>query len=475
MRKILSLALLLTGLAFAQPYDLVIAHGRVIDPETKLDAVRNVGIRGGKIAIVTPEELTGNETIEARGLVVSPGFIDLHSHGQDDENYGYKARDGVTTALELEVGVWPVRPWYAARERKARINFGASSGHIPATMAVLHDTGVFLPRDAAVNAAATPAQQKEIRAGVEQGLRDGALGIGFGIAYMPKTPREQIFDLFSVAAEWKRPCFVHMRYNGTGEPGVVDAVQEVISDAAATGAPLHIVHITSMALRQTAFCLRLIDGAKSRGVDVTTEAYPYTAASTALESAVFDEGWQDRLGIGYDDVQWAATGERLTQETFAKYRQQGGWAIMHMIPEEVVRQALSDPGVMIASDGRLQNGTGHPRSAGTYARVLGHYVRDVHTLSLTDAIARMSLLPARRLEAACPAMKNKGRIQRGADADITIFDPKTVSDKATFEKPAQYSEGIPYVLVGGVAVVRDGRLVEGACPGKGIMAGPAEK
>ncbi len=470
MPKILSLALLLTGLAFAQPYDLVIAHGRVIDPETKLDAVRNVGIRGGKIAIVTPEELTGNETIEARGLVVAPGFIDLHSHGQDDENYGYKARDGVTTALELEVGVWPVRPWYAAREGKARINFGASSGHIPATMAVLHDTGEFLPRDVAVNKAATPAQQKEIRADVEQGLRDGALGIGFGIAYMPKTPREQIFDLFSVAAEWKRPCFVHMRYNGTGEPGVVDAVQEVITDALVTGAPLHIVHITSMALRQTAFCLRLIDGARRRGVDVTTELYPYTAASTALESAVFNDGWQDRLGISYDGLQWAATGERLTRETFAKYRKQGGWVIIHGIPEEVVKQALSDPGVMIASDGRLQNGTGHPRSAGTYARVLGHYARDERTLSLTDAIARMSLLPARRLEAACPAMKNKGRIQRGADADITIFDPKTVTDKATFEKPAQYSEGIPYVLVGGVAVVRDGQFVEGARPGKGILA-----
>ncbi len=470
----MSLVLVVSGLAMAQPYDLVIAHGRVIDPETKLDAVRNVGIRGGTIAIVTPEELTGKETIEARGLVVSPGFIDLHSHGQDDENYGYKARDGVTTALELEVGVWPVRQWYAAREGKARINFGASSGHIPATMAVLGDTGLALPRDAAVNQAATAAQQKEIRADVEQGLREGALGIGFGIAYMPKTPREQIFDLFSLAAEWKRPCFVHLRYNGTGEPGVVDAVQEAIVDALATGAPLHIVHITSMALRQTGFCLRLIDGARRRGVDVTTELYPYTAASTALESAVFDAGWQDRLGVGYDGLQWAATGERLTKETFAKYRKEGGWVIIHEIPEDVVKEALANPDAMIASDGRLENGKGHPRSAGTYARVLGHYVRDERTLSLTDAIARMTLLPARRLETACPAMKNKGRIRRGADADIAIFDPNTVTDKATFEKPAQYSEGIPYVLVGGVAVVREGRLVEGARPGKGILAGPAE-
>ncbi len=454
----------------AQSYDVVILHGRVMDPETRLDAVRNVGIRAGRVAAVTTDEIQGRETIEAKGLVVAPGFIDLHSHGQDDENYHFKAHDGVTTALELEVGVWPVKPWYGERQGKALINYGASSGHIAATMAVLHDSGLFLPRDNAVNLAPTAEQQKEIEAHVVEGLDDGALGIGMGIAYMPKTTREQIFNLFQVAAHYHRPCFVHMRYNGTGEPGVVDAVQEVVADAQAAGASLHIVHITSMALGQTPLCLRMIDGARAHGLDVTTEMYPYTAASTALESAVFDPGWQERLGISYDGLQWAATGERLTRETFDKYRKQGGWVIIHAIPESVVRQGMADAGVMFASDGRLQNGTGHPRSAGTYARVLGYYVREQHALTLMDALRRMTLLPARRLEKASPAMRRKGRLQQGSDADITVFDPKTVIDKATFDKPAQYSGGIEYVLVGGTPVIRGGKFVDGAAPGRGITA-----
>ncbi len=456
----------------AQTYDVVILHGRVMDPETRLDAVRNVGIRAGRVAAITTGDIQGRETIEAKGLVVAPGFIDLHSHGQDDENYHYKAHDGVTTALELEVGVWPVKPWYGARQGKSLVNFGASSGHIASTMAVLHDTGQFLPRDNAINLAPTAQQQSEIESHVVEGLHDGALGIGMGIAYLPKTSREQIFDLFRVAARFHRPCFVHMRFNGTGEPGVVDAVQEVIADAQSAGASLHIVHITSMAVRQTPLCLRMIDGARAHGLDVTTEMYPYTAGSTALESAVFDPGWQERLGISYDGLQWAATGERLTRETFDKYRKQGGWVIIHSIPEEVVRQGMANNDVMFASDGRMQHGTGHPRSAGTYARVLGYYVREQHALTLMDALRRMTLLPARRLEKFTPAMSRKGRLQQGSDADITVFDPKTVIDKATFEKPAQYSEGIQYVLVGGTPVIRDGKFVSGVAPGRGIVAAP---
>jgi N-acyl-D-aspartate/D-glutamate deacylase len=459
------LCALLCAAAAAQPFDLVIQHGRVIDPESSFDAVRSIGIRAGKIAVITSEELHGRETIEARGLVVSPGFIDLHSHGQDDENYRYKARDGVTTALELEVGVNPVKPWYAAREGKSLVNFGATSGHIPARIAVMGDSGQFLPRDKAVDLAATPEQQKQIHALVKQGLDEGALGIGFGIAYVPKTSREEILDLFGVAAAAKRPCFVHMRYNGVGEPGVIDAMDEVLIDAALSGASLHIVHITSMALGQTPLALRLIEDARHHGIDVTTEAYPYTAASTALESAVFSDGWQDRLGISYGGLQWAATGERLTKETFDRYRKQGGWVIIHAIPEDMVKAALSNHSVMVASDGGLRNGKGHPRGAGTFARVLHKYVREDHTLTLAEAIRQMSLLPAQRL-----GLKNKGRIRIGADADITIFDAGTVTDKATFENPAQYSEGIPFVLVGGTPVVRDGQLVAGVSPGQPIRA-----
>jgi dihydroorotase len=255
-----------------------------------------------------------------------------------------------------------------------------------------------------------------------------------------------------------------MRSSGPAEPGAIDALQEVISDAIATGAPLHVVHITSMGLRQTPILLRMLDGARRRGLDVTTEAYPYTAAMTDLSAAIFDEGWQGRFDdISYNDLQWAATGERLTADTFARYRKQGGMVIIHNIPEEISRLVVANPMVMIASDGILENGKGHPRGAGTYARVLGRYVREQHALSLMEALRKMNLMPAQRL-----GIQSKGRLQVGTDADITVFDPNRVIDRATFDNPAQYSEGIPYVLVGGVMVVRDGKLAQGTAPGRGV-------
>lgn len=447
----------------AQQYDVVIANGRVMDPESNLDAVRNVGIRSGKIAAISKKPLRGNTVVDAKGLVVTAGFIDLHSHGQTPENYGFKARDGVTTALELEVGVNPVNPWYAAREGKALINFGATSGHIPARMAVMHDTGGLLPKDEAVNRAASPEQVKETLDLVSKGLDDGALGIGLGIAYIPTVTREEILNLFQIAADRKVPIFVHMRNSGPVEPGAIDSIQEVISDAAATGASLHIVHITSTCLRETPLCLRMIKGADARKLDVTTEAYPYTAGMTDLGSAIFEKGWQQRLGdISYGDLQWAATGERLTAETFATYRKQGGMVAIHGIPEEVARLAVADPTVMVASDGILDHGKGHPRAAGTYARVLGRYVREQQVLPLMAALRKMSLMPAERL-----GMENKGRIKVGADADITVFDPQHVIDKATFDNPAQYSEGIPDVLVNGVLVVKD-NAIQSVFPGRGL-------
>jgi dihydroorotase len=454
----------------AQTYDIVIANGRVIDPASKTDAVRWVGINGASIAAISASPLAGKMTIDARGLVVAPGFIDLHSHGQTDENYRFKARDGVTTALELEVGANPIAPWYEPRAGKALVNFGATSGHIPARMAVMKDSGTFLPRDNAVTNVALLEQRKETLDLVRKGLDEGGLGIGIGIAYMPLTSREEILDLFQLAANRKVPVFVHMRNPGPIEPGVVDSLQEVLADAAVSGASLHIVHITSMAFRQTPLALQMISGARMHGVDVTTEAYPYTAGMTGLETAVFDPGWQERLGIGYEDLQWVATGERLNAGTFEKYRKQGGFVIIHSIPEEIVKIVMADPTVMVASDGIITDGKGHPRGAGCFARVLGHYVREEKALSLNDAIRKMSLLPAERL-----GLKNKGRIAVGADADLTIFDPAHVIDKATYENPAQYSEGIPYVLVSGVPVVMKGKLAEGVFPGKPVRRPTASR
>ncbi len=462
--KLTMALLILAAPLLSQTYDIVLANGRVMDPESNLDAVRNVGIRGGRIAAVSASPLEGRTVVDVKGQVITAGFIDLHSHGQTPENYAFKARDGVTTALEMEAGVSPVTQWYAAREGRSLINFGATSGHIPARMAVFHDSGGLLPRDTAATTVGTPEQQKQVLELVRQGLDEGGLGIGMGIAYVPKASREELLELFHLAAQRRTPIYVHMRNSGPVEPGVIDALQEVLANAAATGAPLHIVHITSTGIRQTPLCLRMIEGARRRGLDVTTEAYPYTAGMTDISSAIFDEGWQGRIGgISFGDLQWAATGERLNAETFARYRKQGGMVAIHSIPEDMVRVAVASPMVMIASDGIMENGKGHPRAAGTYARVLGRYVREQHALGLMDALRKMSLMPAQRL-----GIQTKGRLQVGADADITVFDPDKVIDRATFENPAQYSEGVSYVLVNGTFVVKDGRLQEGVAPGRGL-------
>jgi dihydroorotase len=215
----------------------------------------------------------------------------------------------------------------------------------------------------------------------------------------------------------------------------------------------------------------MIDGARARGLDITTELYPYTAASTYLQSALFEPGWQERFAIGFKDVQWAATGERLTEESFARYRARGGFVVIHMIPEDALRAALTHPTVMIGSDGvPLTNGGGHPRGVGTYARVLGRYVREEKLLDLMTALRKITVMPAERLQPFVPAMRRKGRLQLGADADLTVFDPARVIDRATYEQPAQYSEGIRHVIVGGTFVVRDEQIVPNVLPGKAIRA-----
>lgn len=466
---LLACSLCLTACAQSEVYDVVLTNGRVMDPESNLDAIRNVGIQGNRIAAVTTGQLQGRTTIDARNLVIAPGFIDLHAHGQTEENNRYQAMDGVTTALELEVGASPVGEWYAQREGKALINYGATVGHIPARMKVAGDSGTFLPRDKAMTLHLTAADNDQLQAAIKRGLADGAIGIGFGIAYVPAATRAEIFDLFQIAADNHVTCFVHARSHGNVEPGgALEAIQEVIANAAGTGAALHIVHLTSTGLGQTQACLRLIEGARRRGLDVTTEAYPYTAAMTGLETAIFNEGWQEKMGISFGDLQWVATGERLNAASFARYRKQGGLVVIHSIPEEIARLAVSNPQIIVASDGLIQDGKGHPRGAGSFARVLGHYVREQKVIPLMDALRKMTLLPAQRLAQAVPMMRAKGRVKAGADADLTIFDPARVIDKATFENPAQYSEGIMHVFVNGVAVVRDGKLVTGVKPGIGI-------
>src|SRR5450631_3819057 len=453
-------------------YDMVIANGQVMDPESGLDEVRNVGITAGKIRALSTTPLKAKSTLDAKGLVVAPGFIDLHEHGQAPRNYQFQAHDGVTTSLELEVGTDDVDAWYAARENKSLINYGVSVGHIPVRMQVMHDPGNFLPTGDAAHREATPQELTEINSGIRKGLQRGALGVGLGINYTAAATHDEIVELFRIAAAQNAPVHVHVRYAGMQEPatGLV-GIEEVIAAAASTGAPLHIVHITSVGLKNTPQLLAVIKGAQKHGLDVTTECYPYIAASTRLESAIFDPGWQERQGITFKDLQWSATGERLTAETFDKFRKQGGSVVIFSIPAEAARAAVADPMVMIASDGIP--GTDpkmHPRGQGTFSRVLGHYVREEKALDLMTALRKMTLMPAHRLEKRAPAFQNKGRVRVGADADITVFDANRVIDKSTYENPLEYSEGIQFVLVNGAPVVKDGRLVEGIFPGRAVRA-----
>lgn len=468
-------------------YDLVIEGGRVMDPQTGFDRVANVGVSGGTIRAIAETPLEGARKISAKGLVVAPGFIDLHAHGQTPSDNDLQARDGVTTALELEQGVYPIAPFYAKREGKSRINFGASVSH--RGLRVFIGTGKESTEtivDPELGARLLAIQDKWAYPRFDQSqvdrMRDlfrrefasGGLGLGLAPEYIPGAGRDEILGVFLEAASLRAPIFVHVRRSETAKgDGPIGPIQEMIADAAATGAPLHLCHIGSKSLGAISPIMKLIEGAKAHGVDVTTEVYPYTAGSTRIGSALFDEGWRVRQGAEYSDIEWPPTGERLTEESFNRRRRENPetYVVMHTIPERTVDIAIAHPMVMIASDGvPFVNGASHPRGAGTFARVPGHYVRERQLLTLMDGLRKMTIMPAQRLEQISPAMAKKGRLQIGADADIAIFDPARVIDRATFAKPTTPSDGIPYVVVGGVLVVDKGQIVADAHPGKGIKS-----
>jgi N-acyl-D-aspartate/D-glutamate deacylase len=455
----------------AASYDIVIANGRVMDPETNLDAVRFVGIRAGKVAAVSTTALTGKTTIDAKGLVVAPGFIDLHAHGQDDENYRVFALDGVTTALELEVGTADIPGFYASREGKALINYGASIGHVRARMAVMKDpsTGL-LPTGAGGHQVATDAQIADIKSRIDAGLAAGALGVGMGLQYTPAASNYEVLEAFRAAAKYHAPVFVHVRGFAAQDPGSsVESFMEVIAASAISGAPLHIVHLNSMSLASTPKTLAIVKDARAHGLDVTTEAYPYIAGMTEISSALLDQyvGGPDS---NFSKLMLVTTGERLTRATFNAARKAGGSVILFLNTPEMEALAITSPLTAIASDGLLQNGKGHPRTAGTEARTLAYYVRETKQLTLMDALRKMTLMPAQRLEKLAPVFLNKGRIKVGADADITVFDPATVKDRSTYQQPALTSVGFRYVLVNGVPVVMDGAVKDNTFPGKGQRA-----
>lgn len=445
-------------------YDLVIRDGRVMDPESGRDRIANVGIRGEKIAIITTRPIRGGKEIDATGLVVAPGFIDiLSSTKPDKETHIQKISDGVTTTFGMHGG--PLNPGDYHSEMAAvgpLINYGCAVGD----RVLRRAAGAADPYRPA-----TREQIERMKQMAERAIRSGAAGIGFGINYVPAASYDEIYALFEVAARHRVPCHVHARYKGNIFPQTMSlAVMEVISMAAATGAQAQLAHLISSTVGSAPLCIRLIEGAARHGVNVGFDFHVWTRNETTLQSALYDEGWQERFGgISYEQIYVSKTQEQLTKARFEELRKQKEPLDVQteFIKEEEIEMALRSPLGIISSDGGgLEGGTGHPRSVGNFARFLRLYVREKRILSLSEGLRRITLMPASRLEGSVPRMKSKGRLREGCDADVTIFDPEKVRERATYKEPGLRSEGVYSVIVNGALVLDRAQVVEDVAPGR---------
>jgi len=507
MRCILPVIVLLTSSTAGFANDIVISGGRVVDPETGLDAIRNVAIDDGKIAAISEYPLVGDVIVDASGHVVSPGFIDLHAHGQYIGDYRMQVIQGVTTSLELESGVLPISDWYDGQAQKnLPINYGASAGWTYSRIATFSETDPLATaayfQDAQIRndwkmEIANPDQSEHILGLIEEGLKEGAIGIGVNAGYAPGYGQKEYFALAELANKYSVPTYTHVRYASNTEPkGSFEAVKELIANAAITGAHMHLCHINSTSLSDIHATLALVDEAQAQGISVTTEAYPFGAANTVVGAAMFSgPDWRDRMSSTANNFQLGA--DRMTEDELADYQanKPGTFITWHFLDENkpkdlaLLDASVTHPSVLIASDSVFwsyfdENGNvktyegdewplpekvfSHPRSTATYSKILRSYVRERGLLSLSEAIRKMSLMPAQTLEDSVPQMRNKGRIQVGMDADIVVFDPATIADLATFDNANQLTVGVQTVLVNGGFAVRDGELVLDAPHGRPI-------
>ena len=486
-------AIILCGLFFSslahaktytsELYDTVIIGGRVMDPETLTDRIANVGIRKGQIARITDDAIKGKSIIDATGLVVAPGFIDIHSHTPTRLGEHLSVLDGITTQLDLEAGAYPPTSYGYQYRGGAQLHYGSSVGHFAIRGLVMEgssrsyffdETGFITLGGDMWRKQASPAQVEEMRKHLRNGLELGGLGIGVLLDYMTEAVSEsELSMIFATAAEYDKPVYVHVRRGMPGDPTGLD---EVIALAEAHGVATMICHITHSAMGGIDEWLAKIDAANARGARITTETLSYLAGGTSIAADVFvNRDWRAIFDIDYEDVQWVPTGEWLDEERFLRYQRDYPTSSInhHYVKEEWLLKALAWPGMMVSTDALpafdIEVKT-NPNIAGTYAHFLGRYVRELEVMPLIEGLRRITLLPAQWLALASEDFSKKGRIQVGADADIVIFDADEIAPRAEYGDPYKTSLGIHHVLVGGRPVVTNGEQVEGRYPGKHLLA-----
>lgn len=487
--------------AQSEKYDLVFKEARVIDPETNLDAVRYVGINGSKIAAVSVTPIEGKIEIDAKGKVLGPGFVDLHTHAINVPSFWMQAFDGVTTSLELEAGAFPIKKAYAyAESLKLPLNYGYSASWGGARIAVTDPSstldGTFQSAQKNFGGPGwskllSPEKSAEVVQLIEQEMLDGGIGIGVVIGYAPKTNREEFVAVSNLANQYDVPTYTHMRAKNTAEPnGAVEGFLEVIAVAAGTGARMHMCHINSTSITKINSVIPLIEKAQGKKLRITTEAYPWGAGSTVIGAPFLRPDQLPQIGIKSSSILYVKTGERpATNERLAEIQAKdpGGLAVIHYLDEanpsdmKYIDSAVEFSETMIASDavpyqinGREykkeslpipSDAYAHPRSAATYTTVLARYVRDKNSLSLVEVFRRGSLLPANLIATASSAARYKGRIQTGMDADLIVFDLNKVKPMATYANPRKPSQGMEYVMVNGQFVIKAGELQKENRPG----------